>query len=50
MMPPPVPDGYTWGLPLLCVVFAGVVAILYVPCRWFGRVKAQRRDGLVRYL
>jgi uncharacterized membrane protein len=49
MMPPPVPDGYRWGLPLLYLVFAIVIAILYVPCRWFARVKAQHRDGLVRY-
>jgi uncharacterized membrane protein len=50
MMPPPVPNGYTWGLPLLYLVFVVVVAMLYVPCRWFARVKARRRDGLVRYL
>jgi uncharacterized membrane protein len=42
MMPPPVPAGYTWSLPLLYLVFAIVVAILYVPCRWFGRVKKAR--------
>ena len=50
MMPPPVPDGYTWPLPLLYLVFAGVIAILYVPCRYFARAKAERRNGLVRYL
>jgi uncharacterized membrane protein len=50
MMPPPVPDGYTWGLPLLYLVWAVVVAILYVPCLWFARVKDQRRDGLARFL
>jgi uncharacterized membrane protein len=42
MMPPPVPAGYTWGLPLLYLVFAIVIAILYVPCRWFARVKKSR--------
>jgi uncharacterized membrane protein len=50
MMPPPVPDGYTWPLPLLYLVFAAVIAILYMPCRWFAGVKAERRSGLVRYL
>jgi uncharacterized membrane protein len=50
MMPPPVPDGYRWSLSLLYLVFAIVIAILYVPCRWFADVKAQRRDGWVRYL
>jgi hypothetical protein len=42
MMPPRIPDGYTWGLPLLYLVFAGVMTILYVPCRWFAGVKARR--------
>ena len=50
MMPPPVPDGYRWSLPLLYLVFVIVVAILYLPCRWFARVKAQRSDGWLRYL
>jgi hypothetical protein len=50
MMPPSVPDGHTWPLPLLYLVFAGVIAILYAPCRWFARVKAERRHGWVRYL
>jgi hypothetical protein len=38
------------GLPLLYLVFAGVIAILYWPCRWFARVKAQRPEGLIRFL
>jgi uncharacterized membrane protein len=42
MMPPPVPAGYTWGLPLLYLVFAIVVTMLYVPCRWFAGVKKSR--------
>ena len=50
MMPPPVPDGYRWSLPLLYLVFVIVVAMLYVPCRWFAGVKTQRRDSWLRYL
>ena len=50
MMPPPVPPGYAWSLPLLYAVFAIVVAALYWPCAWFARVKAGHRGGLVRYL
>ena len=50
MMPPPVPAGYRWSLPLLYLVFVIVVAILYVPCRWFAQVKAQRHDAWLRYL
>lgn len=43
MAPPPVPDGYTWSLPLLYAVFAICVALLYVPCRGFARLRAERR-------
>jgi uncharacterized membrane protein len=50
MMPPPVPAGYMWSLPLLYAVFAIVIALLYVPCRWFARVKAEHRDGWLQYL
>jgi len=28
---PPVPDGYTWSLPLLYLVTAVVVTLLYFP-------------------
>jgi uncharacterized membrane protein len=47
---PPPPDGYTWGLPLLYLVTFIVVAILYVPCRWMGGLKARREDAWLRYL
>jgi uncharacterized membrane protein len=50
MMPPPVPPGYRWSLPLLYLVFALVVAILYVPCRWFAQVKARRQDAWLRFV
>jgi uncharacterized membrane protein len=50
MMPPPVPPGYMWSLPLLYLVFAIDVAILYIPCRWFARVRAERRNSILRYL
>ena len=50
MMPGPVPNGYTWSLPLLYVVFVVVVSLLYFPCRWFAGVKARHPAGLVRYL
>ena len=43
MMPPPVPNGYRWSLPLLYLVFTIVVAILYVACRWFGQWKARHQ-------
>ena len=43
MAPPPVPDGYVWSLPLLYGVFAICVTALYLPCRAFARVRAERR-------
>jgi uncharacterized membrane protein len=46
----PPPDGYTWTLPLLYLVLAAVLPLLYVACRWYADVKARRRDGWLRYL
>ena len=45
-----IPAGERWSLPLLYLVFVAVVAILYVPCRWFARVKASRSSRGLRYL
>jgi len=50
MLPPPVPAGYMWSLALLYSVFAIDVAILYVPCRWFARVRAEHPNSVLRYL
>lgn len=47
---PPPPDGYTWSLGLLYLVFAVTIALLYVPCRWFSDLKARRSDWWLRYL
>jgi uncharacterized membrane protein len=47
---PPAPDGYTWSLALLYAVWALVVVVLYLACRWFARVKAGRTDWWLRYL
>ena len=50
MANPPPPAGYTWSLPLLYLVFAIAVSMLYVPCRWFARVKATRKHWWLGYL
>jgi uncharacterized membrane protein len=50
MMVPEPPDGYMWSLPLLYGVYILVIALLYVPCRWYAGVKARNRDSLLRYL
>ena len=41
---------HRWGLPLLYLVFAIAVTILYFPCRWFVSVKASGRHGWLRYV
>lgn len=46
---PPVPDGYTWSLPLLYAVWALAVLLLYFPCRWFAGLKARRSDPWLSY-
>ena len=46
----PPPEGYTWSLPLLYGVWAIAVALLYVACRWFAGVKANRPAAWLRYL
>ena len=43
MWPPDLPAGYRWSLGLLYLVFAGCVAALYWPCRWYARVRKNSR-------
>jgi uncharacterized membrane protein len=50
MMNPPPPEGYTWSLALLYAVFFVVVAVLYVPCRWYARRKATNPSPWMRYI
>lgn len=50
MMPPDVPPGYMWSLPLLYLVTAAVVIALYFPCRWYARQKAEAPRGWMRFV
>jgi uncharacterized membrane protein len=50
MDPGPAPAGYTWSLPLLYLVFVVCVAALYLPCRWYARLKAEKRSRWLSYL
>lgn len=50
LMPPPVPDGYMWSLPMLYLVTALVVVALYFPCRWYARVKATSPNRWLSFL
>ena len=47
---PGVPDGYTWSLGLLYLVWAVAIVALYFACRWYGELKASRRDLWLSYL
>ena len=44
------PEGYLWGLPLLYLVWAIVIVILYFPCRWFAGYKARNKSPWLSYL
>ena len=47
---PPAPDGYTWSLPLLYLVWVVSLVLLYHACRWYAALKARRTDWWLRYL
>lgn len=44
------PADYGYGLPVVYLVWAIAVLLLYLPCRWFAGVKARRRDPWLSYL
>lgn len=48
--PGQAPAGYQWSLPLLYLVWAVVVVILYFPCRWYVALKARNKSTWLSYL
>ncbi len=50
MNPGPAPAGYMWSLPLLYLVWAIVIVILYFPCRWYCALKSRSKNPLLSYL
>ncbi len=44
------PDGQQWPLSVLHAVFLACVALLYIPCRWFARVKARGEYPWLRFI
>ncbi len=40
----PTPEGYGHGLPFIYLIWITVVAILYLPCRWFMNFKREHRN------
>jgi uncharacterized membrane protein len=47
---PEPPEGYVWSLPLLYLVWAIAIVMLYFACRWFAGFKARRDDWWLKYL
>jgi uncharacterized membrane protein len=45
-----IPEGWGFSLPVVYLVWAGVVLALYPLCRWFAGVKARRREAWLSYL
>lgn len=50
MLPPDVPPGYVWSLPLLYLITALVVLALYFPCRAFAAKKRSSHSLWMRFL
>jgi uncharacterized membrane protein len=48
--PGPLPTGYMWSLPLLYLVYAVCLVLLYFPCRWYANLKATKRSKLLSYI
>ena len=46
------PKGVESGIPLwaVCLVWISVVLVLYKPCLWFGKYKAQHKQWWLRYI
>ena len=48
--PPPIPAGYGYSLPIVYLIWVGVIAALYPVCQWFAEVKRRRREVWLSYL
>ena len=48
--PASVPDWYGVSLPGVYMAWAIVVALMYWPCRWFAKLKAESDSSWLRYL
>lgn len=44
------PVGWGWGLGTVYLAWLTMLALLYLPCRWFMGVKARRKDWWLSYL
>jgi uncharacterized membrane protein len=46
----PAPEGWPLSLPGVYAAWAVVLAVLYLPCRWFAGVKSRHPGGWLSYL
>src|SRR5207302_37756 len=46
---PPMPSGYGYGLPVVYLIWIGVVLALYPACRRFDEVKRRHRSAWLSY-
>ncbi len=44
------PEGYGFGLPVVYLVWIGVVIALYPACKWFAKIKAEKKSWWLSYL
>ncbi len=44
------PPGWGYSLPVIYLVWACVVVMMYAPCRWFAALKRRRGDAWLSYL
>lgn len=47
--PGELPPDYGVSLPMVYLIWIGVVLVLYPPCRWFAGVKRRRREAWLSY-
>jgi uncharacterized membrane protein len=48
--PKKIPDGYGVSLPVVYLIWAGVILALYPLCWWFARIKSRYRSAWLSYL
>jgi hypothetical protein len=45
-----LPKGFGFSLPVVYVLWVGLVLLMYPLCRWFASVKANHRHPLLSYV
>jgi uncharacterized membrane protein len=44
------PLNFGYGLPVVYLIWLGVVSLLYLPCRWYNKYKAEHRQWWLSYI